>query len=194
VVTLGSLTFWNVALFERTWDWEVREVGIATGLLFFTGGPIGTYLGIRLTNRWIGQARPDATLRALWCGLLLAVPGFALFPVMPSAELAIATLFFGFTGQAMAAAAGPASLTLIAPGQTKSQSMAIYYLFSGIFGQLLGTPPVGLMTDLFGDPAMLRYAMTIEAVAVGTVALVLVAAGMGSYRRAATELEALMHA
>jgi MFS family permease len=193
-VTLGSLTFWNVALFERTWGWEVRDVGIATGLLFFTGGPLGTWLGIRLTNRWIAERRPDATLRALWTGMLIAAPGFALFPVMPSAELAIGALFFAFTGQAMAAAAGPASLTLIAPGQTKSQSMAIYYLFIGIFGQLLGTPPVGLMTDLFGDPAMLRYAMTIEATAVGTAGLVLVAAGMSSYRRTATELEGLIRA
>jgi MFS family permease len=187
-VTMGSLVFWNVALFDRTWDWNVREVGIATGSLFLIGGPIGTLLGLRLTNMWIAKGHRDATLRALWVGLSLAVPGFALYPVMPSAPLAIAALLVAFIGQAAAAAAGPVSLTLIAPGQVRSQAIAIYYLIIGVFGQLLGPPPVGLMTDLFGDPAMLRYAMTIEAIAVGSVALLLVRAGMTHYRAAAEEL------
>jgi hypothetical protein len=48
------------------------------------------------------------------------------------------------------------------------------------------------MTDLFGDPAMLRYAMTIEAAGMGLTALVLVALGMKYYRRAAVELEELV--
>ncbi|MEZ5564643.1 MAG: MFS transporter [Gammaproteobacteria bacterium] len=191
VVTMGSLAFWNVALFDRTWGWEVREVGIATGTLFFIGGPIGTLLGVYLTRRWLAAGRRDATLRALWVGLVLAVPGFALYPVMPTAELSVCALLLAFTGQAAAAAAGPASLTLIAPGQMKSQAVAVYYLFIGVFGQLLGPPPVGVMTDLFGDPGHLRYAMTIEAVTIGAIALVLVALGMGHYRRAAIELEEL---
>jgi MFS family permease len=195
VVVMGSLAFWNVELFRRTWGWNVRDVGIAVGLLFFTAGPLGTWIGILLTNRWIAQRRPDATLRALWCGLLLAAPGFALYPIMPTAQLAIAGLFVAFTGQAMAAAAGPASLTLIAPGQTKAQSTAIYYLFIGIFGQMLGTPPVGyLTTHVFGDDSMLRYSMSIEAAVVGTTALIIVALGMAHYRRASSELESLIRA
>lgn len=192
VVTMGSLTFWNIALFSRTWGWEVREVGIATGLLFFVGGPIGTLIGVALTNRWLASGRKDATLRALLTGLATAVPGFALYPVMPTAELAIFAQLFAFTGQAMAAAAGPASLTLIAPGQIKSQATAIYYLFIGVFGQLIGPPPVGLMTDLFGDESMLRYAMTIEAATVGTIALVVVTLGLKRYRSCVEEVEELI--
>lgn len=189
VVTMGSLVFWNVALFDRVWGWNVRDVGIATGLLFLTGGTVGTLLGVRVTNGWIAARQEHATLKALWTGLAIAVPGFALYPVMPSAELAICALFFAFVGQAMAAAAGPATLTLIAPGQIKSQATAIYYLAIGIAGQLLGPLPVGLMTDLFGDPADIRYAMTIQAATIGTVGLVLVAAGLGSYRRCVIEVE-----
>jgi MFS family permease len=192
IVTMGSLAFWNVALFGRTWDWNVRDVGIATGTLFFVGGPVGTLLGIRLMNRWLAAGRRDATLRALWVGLMLAAAGFALYPAMPSAWLAVFMLLLAFIGQAAAGAAGPASIALIAPGQMKSQAVAIYYLFIGVFGQLLGPPPVGLMTDLFGDSGKLRYAMTIEAGVVGCTALVLVAAGMGHFRRAVVELEELI--
>jgi len=192
VVTMGSLSFWNVALFARTWGWDVRQVGITTGVLFFIGGTVGTLLGVVLTKRWIAAGRKDATLRALWTGLAIAVPGFALYPLMPSAELAVGMQFFAFTGQATAAAAGPASITLIAPGQMKAQATAIYYLFVGVFGQLIGPPPVGLMTDLFGDPGRLRYAMTIEALTVGTLALVLVRIGMSRYRRCVIEVDSLI--
>ena len=141
---------------------------------------------------WILTTTFPLVSLALWTGLAIAVPGFALYPVMPGAELAIAMQLFAFTGQAMAAAAGPASITLIAPGQIKSQATALYYLCIGVFGQLLGPPPVGLMTDLFGDPGMLRYAMTIEAATIGVLALLLVGVGMARYRRCVVEVDGLI--
>lgn len=192
MVIIGSLTYWNVALFERTWGWGVRDVGLATGVLLLGGGTIGTLLSIRLTNRWIAQGRKDATFRALWTGLAISAPGFALFPVMPTPQLAMFALLFAFIGQAMVTPAGPASLSLIAPGQTKSQSAAIYFLVVGACGQILGPPPVGLITDLLGDPSMLRYAMTLQASVVGVFALTIVALGMGSFRRNVEELERLI--
>ena len=193
-VTLGSLVLWNTALFDRTWGWSVRDVGVATGLAFFSGGPVGTALGMWLTNRWIARGRKDATARALLTGLALAIPGFAVYPLMPSARLAMAAVFLAFTGQAAAAAAGPACLALIAPGQMRSQAMAIYYLVISIAGQLLGPLPVGWMTDLFADPTKLRYAMTIEALAVGVPGVLLVRAALGSYRRHVEQLETLIDA
>lgn len=192
VVTMGSLAFWNASLFDRSFGWNVRDVGIATGLMFLTGGPIGTALGVWLTNRWIKAGRKDATMRALLCGLFVAVPGFAVYPVMPTAELAIAALFVAFVGQAMAAAAGPASLSLLAPGQIKSQATAIYYLVISISGQLIGPPPVGWMTDMFGDPSKLGWAMTIEAATVGGAALVILCFGLPAYRKGVEAVERMI--
>lgn len=191
-VTLGSLSLWNVSLFARTWGWDVRSVGIATGLLFLTGGPIGTALGIRLTARGIAAKRADATLRTVWIGLLIGVPGFALYPVMPTPELALAAMFFAFTGQAAAAAGGPAALSFIAPGEFRSQLTAIYYLVISLSGQLLGPPPVGWLTDALGGPAMLRIAMTIEAVGIGVPACILVWLGMARFGRQVAALESAL--
>ncbi|MEA1648063.1 MFS transporter [Nitrospirillum sp. BR 11164] len=191
-VTMGSLTFWNASLFQRSFGWNVRDMGIATGILFLTGGPLGTGLGIWLTNRWIRLGRKDATLRALLVGLLIAVPGFAAYPLMPSAPLAIGALFFAFVGQAMAAAAGPASLTLIAPGQIKSQATAVYYLVISVSGQLIGPPPVGWMTDLFGDPSRLGWAMSIEALVIGMTALTVLTLGMPAYRAGVVAVEKMI--
>lgn len=191
-VTLGSLSLWNVALFSRTWGWNVRDVGFATGSLYFLGGPIGTFLGVWLAQHYVAQGRKDATVRSLLLGLCFAVPGFALYPLMPTAELAVAALFIAFVGQAAAGAAGPASVILLAPGQIRSQATAIYYFIISVFGQLVGPPPVGWMTDLFGDTAKLRYAMSIEAVCVGVPAIFLLTLGLASYRRRVSELEILI--
>jgi MFS family permease len=191
-VTLGSLSFWNVALFDRTWQWGVRDVGLTTGGLFLVGGTIGTLIGVAITNRWIAAGHKDATLRALFTGLAIAIPGFAAYPLMPTPELAVGAMLFAFIGQATAAAAGPASVILIAPGQIRSQATAIYYFVISIAGQLMGPPPVGWMTDAFGDPSMLRYAMTVEALAVGVPGLAIVGLGLAAYRRRVVELEGLI--
>jgi hypothetical protein len=48
------------------------------------------------------------------------------------------------------------------------------------------------MTDAFGGPTMLRYAMTLEALAVGVPGLVIVGLGLAAYRRRVVELERLI--
>lgn len=188
MVTLGSLSLWNVALFQRTWGWHVGQVGIAIGLLFFTAGPLGTVIGIWLTQRWLARGLADASLRALITGLAISAPGFILFPLAPSAGLGLCGMFLAFTGQAMATAAGPMSLTCLAPGQIRSQAIAVYYLFISLAGQLLGPPPVGWMVDHFGDPADLRYAVSIEAAVISAPALIVLAFGLKAFRARADAL------
>jgi MFS family permease len=170
----------------------VREVGIATGALYFIGGPIGTALGVLFTQRWIAAGRKDATVRALLVGLAFAAPGFALYALMPTAPLAVGVLFFAFIGQGAAGAAGPASVILLAPGQIRSQATAVYYFIISVGSQLIGPPPVGWLTDHLGGPANLRYAIAIEAVCVGIPALIVLTLGLASYRRRVVELETLI--
>jgi MFS family permease len=188
-VTLSVLSLWNAPLFQRTWGWPVASVGVATGLIFFTAGPLGTLAGVWLTKRWVAQGRTDATLRALLTGLAIGAPGLTLFPLAPTAPLAIGAMFIGFAGLSMSTAAGPASLVMLAPGQIRSQATAIYYFVVSLAGQVLGPPPVGWMADHVFGPAHLRYAMAIEAAAVSVPALILVALGLGAFRRRAEELE-----
>jgi MFS family permease len=188
-VTLGSLALWNVSLFNRAWGWNVGDVGVAVGALLLAGGSIGTLIGVRLTGRATRRGREDATLWTLWVGLLIDVPAFALYSLMPNASLGMVVLFVAYVGQAIATAAGPAALAVIAPGQIRSSAVAVFYLIISIASQLLGPPIVGLLADLFHDPAGLRYAMTIEAVSVGIPAAILVRLGLKFFRRTAIEVE-----
>lgn len=189
VVTLAALSLWNVPLFQRTWGWNVGQVGLATGLMFFTAGPLGAVAGVWLTRRWMSKGRRDAPLRTVLTGLLIGAPGMILFPLAPNVSLGLCGMFVGFAGTAMATTAGPASLVALAPGQIRSQATAIYYLIVSIAGQFLGPPPVGWMVDRFGHPSALRYAVSIEAATVSIPAVLLVMLGLGAFRRRAEELE-----
>jgi MFS family permease len=182
--TLSTLNHWNVALFQRTWDWSVRDVGIAVGLMFFTAVPLGTFLAIKMTNRGVKAGRRDATMRTMIFGLFVAIPTFAAYPLMPSAPLAIGVLFIAFIAQALFSASSPAALTQLAPGQIRAQSLAIFYMVNGLVSLTIGPPPVGWMTDAMGGTEMLRYAMTTEALVVGIPSLIIVLLGRKYYERA----------
>lgn len=188
-VMMGTLSFWNVDLFRRTWHWDVADVGIAVGLILFTAGPIGTLLGVFFTNRDISAGRMDATLRALFLGLLIGVPAYAAFPMMPNVIYALVLLFIAQLGQAMATAAGPATLVRLAPGRYRGQSTAIYYLVIGLIAQFVGPPLVGLITEILGSPATLRYAISIEAGLVGVPSMLLMLKGFAAYRRSVSALD-----
>jgi MFS family permease len=188
-LTLGALAFWNVTLFKRNWDWNVAEVGRAVGTVLLTAGPIGTLLGVWLTNRWIAAGRRDATLRVLFLGLAIGAPVYAIFPLTPTASAGIAALFCAHIGQAMATAAGPATLMMLAPGRIRAQATAIYYLVIGVIGQMVGPPLVGGISDLLGDPSALRYAISLEVILVGAPSIILVLLGFAACRRAVVELD-----
>jgi MFS family permease len=191
-LTMGALSFWNVALFKRSWGWNVGEVGTAVGLILLTAGPAGTLFGIWMTNRGLASGRRDATLRVLFLGLMIGVPAYTIFPLMPSATIGLVALFCAHIGQSMATAAGPATLMMLAPGQLRGQVTAIYYLVISIVSQLLGPPLVGAMTDAFGNPADLRYAVSLEVLIVGLPALVLAFLGFAAYRRSVVEMDGML--
>lgn len=188
-LTMGALALWNVALFKRTWNWSVAQVGLAVGLILLTAGPLGTLLGAFLTSRYTAAGRRDATLRALLLGLLIGVPTYTAFPLMPSATLGLVTLFCALIGQSMSTAAGPATLVMLAPGQIRGQTTAIYYLVISVVAQVIGPPLVGLLADAFGSPGALRYAVSIEAAVVGIPSILLVLLGFTAYGRSVAALD-----
>jgi MFS family permease len=117
------------------------------------------------------------------------VPTYVLFPLMPSARAGLVVLFCSIVGQAMATAAGPATLVMLAPGPIRAQATAIYYLVINVIAQLIGPPLVGLLADLLGSPDALRYAVALEAALIGIPSILLVWRGFVAYRRSVVELD-----
>ena len=186
---MSTLTFWNVPLFQRVWGWDVATIGTVTGLFYFTAGPLGTALAMWSMKRF-ERNHTDFGMRVLILGLCIGIPASALYPIMPTPYLAVAMMFVAFIGKSVATAGGPAALTLVTPGDIRSQSYAILNTVIVLVGPLLGPPIIGWFTDASGDPAMIGVVLSGFVVCLGVPSIVFTVLGLGHYRRAVAEMEA----
>ena len=185
---MSGLVFWNIPLFQRVWGWNVAEIGAMTGLFYFTAGPIGTAVAV-FAQRHFGRRHVDGAMRTLILGLVLAVPASALYPIMPAPALAVAFMFVAFIGKSVATAGGPASMTLIAPGEIRGRSMAIYNMAIALIGPLVGPPVIGWAIDRTGDPRTIGVVLSWYCVVVGVPSLMIVWRGLKHYRTEVQSLE-----
>lgn len=185
---ISTLSLWNVPLFQRIWDWNVAEIGAVTGLFYFTAGPIGTAIAVWAQRRF-ARRHVDGSMRVLLLGLLIGVPASALYPIMPSAELAVMLMFLAFIGKSVATAGGPASMTLITPGEIRGQSMAIFNAVIALVGPLFGPPLIGWAIDASGDPDTIGIMLFAYVALVGAPSLLLLFLGLRHFRREVEQLE-----
>lgn len=187
---LSALTLWNVPLFTRVWDWSIAQTGFVTGLFYFTAGPLGTALAVWAQKRFANHV--DGSMRVLILGLLICVPASALYPIMPTGEMAVVFMFIAFIGKSVATAGGPASMALITPGEVRTQSMAIFNTVISLIGPLLGPPIIGAAVDFTGDPKMINVVLTAYVVLLGIPAITIACIGLKHYRAAVHDLEAAL--
>lgn len=189
-VAISMMALWNVPLFQRLWHWHVAEIGTFTGIYFLIAGPAGTMLAVWGT-RHLGRRRNDGAMRTLFAGLLTSVPASVLYPIMPTPVLAIVAMFIAFVGISIATACGPAALSLITPGEMRSQTFAMYTSVVTLLGPLFAPPLIGFAIDQVGNPRAIGVVLSGSALVMGVPTLIILALGLAHYRRAATEMDEL---
>jgi MFS family permease len=83
-------------------------------------------------------------------------------------------------------------LSLVTPGDIRSQSVAIFNTVITLVGPLLGPPIIGWATDYSGDPKSIGVVLSIFVVCVGIPSILFVILGLKHYRHALVELEATL--
>jgi MFS family permease len=79
---------------------------------------------------------------------------------------------------------GIAAVQLVTPNAMRAQVGAVTQFSANVLAFALSPLIVALFTDfLFRDPAQLKYSIALSALAFGPIAILVVAQGMGSYRR-----------
>jgi MFS family permease len=182
---------WAPSFLIRTYAWEASNAGYAFGLLVLTLGTGGTLFGGIWSDYLFNRGRLDANMRVgLYAGTGILVFGCAA-PLMPTATFALACLaptvfFLGFS-----VGLAPAAASLISPNQFRGQAIALYLFATNLIGLGIGPTIVAVITDYgFGDPAALRYSLSIFSVAIALLAIVTLLWGIGPYRQRATEMRA----
>lgn len=187
---MATLTFWNVPLFSRVWGWDVMTIGAVTGLFYFTAGPIGTALALWSSKR-LGRDGDMGGMYTLILGLCITVPMSAIYPIMPTAQLAVVAMFIAFIGKSAATAGGPAALQMITPGEMRSRSVAIFNTVITLVGPLLGPPLIGAATDWSGDPRSIGVVLSGFVLFVGIPTILVMIFGLKHYRELASDMKVL---
>jgi MFS family permease len=153
---------WVPAHFIRNLGWNASQVGYAYGLIFLFCGTGGVIAGGWIADRLQARGMRDGHLRTACYAALVTVPFVIAFPMMPTAEWAVALLapavFFG----TMPFGAGPALIPVICPSRMRGLLVAMYLLIANIVGQAGGPLVVALFTDfVFGSPELVSRSLMV---------------------------------
>lgn len=182
---------WGAALFERTWGWETSYYASINGLLLIICGPTAVLSAGWLCDHWIAQGRRDAALKIALFGVFATVLAGALFPLMPSAPLAMGVFALNNMGIGLTSAMGVTALLRIAPAPIKAQTVALYYMVISMAGLFLGPTAVALLNDYVFGVEGIRYSMAVIPIIFGVPVLFGLRGILGSYGHGMTEHEGL---
>lgn len=163
---------WLPAYFSRTWDWDIPKFSVWNGIGLLIVGPLSVNAGGWLADRLQIKGYSDGPVIVLMLGLGIMVPTSIIFPLMPTAESSFAVYLLTIVGAAMSTATAPTALVSIAPGQIRSQTIALFYLTISLLGAVIGPSSVAFFTDaVFGDEASIKYSMAMVPAMVGLLSL-----------------------
>jgi MFS family permease len=182
---------WGAALFERTWGWETSYYASINGVLLIICGPAAVLSAGWLCDHWIAQGKRDAAMKIALFGVFVTVLTGALFPLMPSAPLAMGVFALNNMGIGMTSAMGVTALLRIAPGPIKAQTVALYYMCISMAGLFLGPTAVALLNDYVFGVEGIRYSMAVIPIIFGVPVLLGLRGILDSYDHGMTEHEGL---
>lgn len=174
---------WSPSFLIRTFGWEASSAGYSFGLIVLTLGTGGTLLGGILADRLLARGRLDANMYvSMFAGATILIFG-CLAPLMPNAQLALLFLAPTVLAIGVPVGIGPAALNFITPNQLRGQVIALYLFGVNLIGLGFGPTIVALIIDYgFGDPAAVKYSLSIFAIVIAALAMLSVASGMKAYR------------
>ncbi len=182
---------WIPTMFIRTWEWSIRDIGFAYGIVTLATGPLAVVLASWLAESFMKKGYQDAHMRAAFCGALIGIVGAVLTPLVPTPALSILMLIPMSAGTMCTTAAGISALMIVTPNQMRAQASALYLFVINLLGLTIGPTGIALFTDyVFRDDGMLRYSVACVAVLAGVFATGFLIYNMGQYRKLYIESQA----
>lgn len=188
VILIGFSSSWGAAAFARTWGWSPVQYGQAIGILFIVLGPLSVNLGGWMSDRLLQKGHTAAPLLVGLYGVPVMTIAAVVWPLMPSAGLALIFLGVMLAAVALSTATGVTALLNIIPSNIRGQSVAIYYMATALLGQGLGPLCIGLMNDHVFGYDNLRYSMASLPLIFGVPLFLAVPWIMKKYRQSFEEL------
>ncbi len=182
---------WTSAFFMRTYGWSIPQVGYTQGVLLLIVSPLGLLAGSWLAEWFAKRGYEDANMRVVLIATIAVIPTSILFPLMPTATLALAVSGLNLFVAMLGVGPGNAALQIVTPNEMRGQVRAAYQFIFNVVGYALGPLFVALMTDyLFGDEGDLRYSLVTSAAVLGPIAALVSWYGLKPYGRSVVRARA----
>jgi MFS family permease len=178
-----GIAAWLPTFLVRTYGWPIARAGIVQGTLTMTVGVLGVVSGGRLADRLVRRGVVDGPLRVGIVGAVGMLVFAGLYPLMPTAALAVLLLVpvNFFAALPWGAAYTAAAETM--PSAHRAQGTALYVLVINLVSGTVGATAVALVTDrVFADDEALRYSLSLVSATGMLLAAGLLAAGLRPYR------------
>lgn len=182
LLTFG-LAFWLPTFFTRTYGWTIADAGFAIGMIQFTAAPLGLLVGGWLAEYYDKRGYADANMRVNLISTFLMLPTSILFPLMPTAKLALVLLAINSFLVSLAPGPANAALQSITPNQMRAQVTAIYLLIVNLVGGGMGPVLIAFFTDhVFRSDKSLHYSLALDAAILAPLACIVFVYGLKPYR------------
>ncbi len=164
---------WVPTFFNRTYGWPIPKISVYYGLMVAIVCTIGIIGLGRVADRLLQRGYADAKPRVLIGASLVLAVFMALFPLMPTPELALLLMVPVNICITISAGPAPAAIQELMPARIRAVGSAIYLLVLNLIGVGLGPTSIALVTDfIFHDEQQLRYSLAlVGATSAGLAAL-----------------------
>ncbi len=187
-----GMIVWRPAFFERTYGWGPEIVGPLLGVTMLISTPIGLALGAAMAEYFVRKGRDDAMLRVCFYSHMLSLPLAIAMPLMPSPLLALGMGMLASVANSMAMPGQNSAFQIMTPNEMRGQISAVYLFSISVIGGGLGPTAIALITDfVFGDEAMLRYAMAMFVGVVGPIGVLMIWLAIKPYGEAVRRMDAV---
>lgn len=183
-----GLYAWVPAMFMRTWNWTIGDIGLAYGIVTLMAGPMAAVFAPFLSERLSARGYEDAQMRAVLVSIGIGIAGGVAAALAPNPWIGVVMLLPASVGTIAATACGLAALMTVTPNQIRAQVSALYYLVVNLFGLTLGPTGIAVFTDyIFGEVSALRYSVASVVFLAGLLAAVFLTYNLRQFRLACIE-------
>jgi MFS family permease len=153
---------WIPTMFQRNHGWAASKAGIVYGLVVGIFATLGVVTGGWWADRMAARGKRDATMRVGFWVAVLWFPTGILYPLMPSAELAVLLLIPSAFLASAPFGVAPAAIQQIMPNEMRGQASAVYLFVINLIGLGIGPTAVAMTTDyVFHDDNAVNYSLMI---------------------------------
>lgn len=171
VLSFGQAA-WTPVFYIRVFDWTPVQFGLIQGSIILVAGPLGAVFGGWLAEKLARRGHDDANMRVVFYSSFFVVPLSVLFPLMPSAPLAIVVGAVNYFCASWVLGPQNAAMQVITPNRMRGQLTALFLFAFNIIGFGLGPLMIPLFTDyVFGDEMMIGWSLASVGAILGPIAM-----------------------